>query len=259
MALSVVFIAAVIVGAASAPAPSLRGSAQPTEGRCCFNGCGDENSCVGVTHYCATQERCLSPQPDGGCDSSPPFGQGMKPSWCPGSAPQKLAANTTSSSAQASVSVRTEPQNNGGGIVARLQSSDPQPSCAFWDGFDIKDRVCPQQYEGRYAGNASCKSCWEGEDCGWTCDLKDGTKGGVDLQKYVHVAHGEGYCARNPSNDPCLGWQVFGDGCTDCATRGASSSAQASASLRTGIFQNGGGDEENVTDWQPPLTHWAIP
>jgi hypothetical protein len=46
--------------------------------------------------------------------------------------------------------------------------------------------------------------------------LTDGTKAGVDLQAYVHVARGEGYCALNPSNDPCLGWQVFGDGCTDC-------------------------------------------
>jgi hypothetical protein len=84
------------------------------------------------------------------------------------------------------------------------------------DGFNIKDLVCPQQYGGDYAGTASCKSCWEGEDCGWTCDLTDGTKAGVDLQAYVHVARGEGYCALNPSNDPCLGWQVFGDGCTDC-------------------------------------------
>ncbi|CAK0805693.1 unnamed protein product, partial [Prorocentrum cordatum] len=47
----------------------------------------------------------------------------------------------------------------------------------------------------------------------------------VDLQAYVHASHGEGYCARNPSNDPCLGWQVFGDGCTDCAANAASTPA----------------------------------
>ncbi|CAK0806163.1 unnamed protein product, partial [Prorocentrum cordatum] len=94
--------------------------------------------------------------------------------------------------------------------------TDCARSCAFLDGLDIKGSVCPQQWQGQYAGTASCKSCWEGEDCGWTCDLTDGTKAGVDLQAYVHASHGEGYCARNPSNDPCLGWQVFGDGCTDC-------------------------------------------
>jgi len=125
MAWSVVFIAAFTVGAASAPAPSLRGSAQATEGRCCFNGCGDENSCVGVTHYCATQERCLSPQPDGGCDSSPPFGQGAKPSWCPISAPQKLASNSTSSSAQASASLRTGIFQNGGGYEENVTHLQP--------------------------------------------------------------------------------------------------------------------------------------
>jgi len=52
-----------------------------TEGRCCFNGCDDGSSCV--TGYCASQELCLRPRPDGGCDSSPPFGLGAKPSWCP--------------------------------------------------------------------------------------------------------------------------------------------------------------------------------
>ncbi|CAK0805690.1 unnamed protein product, partial [Prorocentrum cordatum] len=59
---------------------------------------------------------------------------------------------------------------------ASLQSTDAQRSCAFWDGLDIKGSVCPQQWQGQYAGTASCKSCWEGEDCGWTCDLTDGTK-----------------------------------------------------------------------------------
>lgn len=48
------------------------------EGKCCFNGCDDANSCV-TSGWCADQERCLSPQSSGGCDSSP---QGAKPSWC---------------------------------------------------------------------------------------------------------------------------------------------------------------------------------
>jgi hypothetical protein len=59
-----------------------------TEGKCCFNGCDDENSCV--TGYCASQELCLKPQPDGGCDSSPPHGDGAKPSWCPAAALKQL-------------------------------------------------------------------------------------------------------------------------------------------------------------------------
>ena len=88
-----------------------------------------------------------------------------------------------------------------------------------------------------------------GEDCGWSCDLTDGTKKGVDLQAYVRASRGEGYCARNPSNDPCLGWQVFGDGCSDCASSGTSSTALASASLRVGT-QSGGGDGENATHLQ---------
>merc|ERR1711933_139738 len=77
----------------------------------------------------------------------------------------------------------------------------------------------------------------------------DGTKKGVDLQAYVRASRGEGYCARNPSNDPCLGWQVFGDGCSDCASSGTSSTALASASLRVGA-QSGGGDGENATHLQ---------
>jgi len=62
-----------------------------TEGRCCFNGCGDKGSCV--TDYCTSQELCLKPQPDGGCDASPPYGQGAKPSWCPAAAPQQQLAS----------------------------------------------------------------------------------------------------------------------------------------------------------------------
>merc|ERR1712228_463255 len=48
-------------------------------GMCCFNGCGDADSCVPSGHWCADQERCLSPQSIGGCGSSP---QGATPSWC---------------------------------------------------------------------------------------------------------------------------------------------------------------------------------
>ncbi|CAK0796071.1 unnamed protein product, partial [Prorocentrum cordatum] len=61
-----------------------------TGGKCCFNGCGDEDSCV--TGYCGSRELCLKPQPDGGCDSSPPHGHGAKPSWCPAAAPQQLSS-----------------------------------------------------------------------------------------------------------------------------------------------------------------------
>merc|ERR1712060_424007 len=66
-----------------------------TEGKCCFNGCDDENSCV--TGYCASQELCLKPQAEGGCDSSP---RGAKPSWCPAAAPNQLASIGPSSSEQ---------------------------------------------------------------------------------------------------------------------------------------------------------------
>ena len=39
----------------------------PTEGKCCFNGC-DPNSC---SDWCSTsEEQCLKPQSEGGCDSS---------------------------------------------------------------------------------------------------------------------------------------------------------------------------------------------
>ncbi|CAK0902481.1 unnamed protein product [Prorocentrum cordatum] len=80
-----------------AVAPKQLSSAAPaiekaTEGKCCFNGCGDEGSCV--TGYCASRELCLKPQPDGGCDSSPPYGQGAMPSWCPAVAPKQLLSAT---------------------------------------------------------------------------------------------------------------------------------------------------------------------
>ncbi|CAK0806159.1 unnamed protein product, partial [Prorocentrum cordatum] len=235
------------VGAASTPAPSLRGSS--TERSCAFwdgldikgsvcsqqwqgqyagtascKSCWEGEDCgwtcdltdgtkAGVdlqayVHASHGEGYCARNPSNDPCLGWQVFGDGCT----------DCAANGMSSSAQASAS---------------LQSTDPQRSCAFWDGLDIKGSVCPQQWQGQYAGTASCKSCWEGEDCGWTCDLTDGTKAGVDLQAYVHASHGEGHCARNPSNDPCLGWQVFGDGCTDCAANGMSSSAQASASLQS--------------------------
>ena len=93
MACSVVFVGVLVLGAAGAPTPSLRGSGSAAQGRCCFNGCDDEGSCV--TDYCTSQELCLKPQPDGGCDSSPPYGQGAKPSWCPAAAPQQQLASET--------------------------------------------------------------------------------------------------------------------------------------------------------------------
>jgi hypothetical protein len=80
-----------------------------TEGKCCFNGCDDENSCV--TGYCASQELCLKGQPDGGCDSSPPYGHGAKPSWCPAEAPNQLASGNTSDNVpdNATVNASQEP------------------------------------------------------------------------------------------------------------------------------------------------------
>jgi len=88
MVCSALLVSVLVVGAMGAPASSLRGSGRAALGKCCFNGCDYENSCV--TGYCASQELCLKPQPDGGCDSSPPYGDGAKPSWCPAAAPQQL-------------------------------------------------------------------------------------------------------------------------------------------------------------------------
>jgi len=100
MACSALFVSILVVGATGAPASSLRGSGRAAQGKCCFNGCDDDNSCV--TGYCASQELCLRPQPDGGCDSSPPYGRGAKPSWCPAAAPNQVASIGPSSSEQAS-------------------------------------------------------------------------------------------------------------------------------------------------------------
>jgi len=88
MVCSALLVSVLVVGAMGAPASSLRGSGRAALGKCCFNGCDYENSCV--TGYCASQELCLKPQPDGGCDSSPPYGDGAKPSWCPAAAPNQL-------------------------------------------------------------------------------------------------------------------------------------------------------------------------
>merc|ERR1719443_2483225 len=91
MACSVLFAGVLVLGATGSPTSRLRGTGLTAQGRCCFNGCGDENSCV--TGYCASQELCLKPQPDGGCDSSPPYGHGAKPSWCPAAAPRQQLAS----------------------------------------------------------------------------------------------------------------------------------------------------------------------
>lgn len=96
MACSVLFVGALVLGAAGAPASSLRGSGSAAQGRCCFNGCGDGSSCA--TDHCTSQKQCLSPQPGGGCDSSPPYGQGATPSWCLASDLQRVAAASLPSS-----------------------------------------------------------------------------------------------------------------------------------------------------------------
>merc|ERR1712151_1005935 len=48
-------------------------------GRCCFNGC-DPNSCSD-SDWCSTEENCLKPQSQGGCNSNATVG--ATPTWCP--------------------------------------------------------------------------------------------------------------------------------------------------------------------------------
>merc|ERR1712194_469024 len=94
-----------------------------TEGKCCFNGCDDENSCV--TGYCASQEMCLKPQLDFGCNSSPPYGHGARPSWCPAADPNWLASIGPSSSEQASVALFALNQTE----LQQASSSAPRSCC----------------------------------------------------------------------------------------------------------------------------------
>jgi len=103
MACSALFVSVLVFGAAGAPVPSLRGSGSVAQGKCCFNGCDDENSCV--TDYCVSQELCLKPQPDGGCDASPPYGRGAKPSWCPTPARKQLYSVSPGDNATANATV----------------------------------------------------------------------------------------------------------------------------------------------------------
>jgi len=105
---------------------------------------------------------CLSPQPDGGCDSSPPFGQGAKPSWCPISAPQKLASNSTSSSAQAPAPLRTGSSQNGGGDEENV--THLQPPSTHSETLDslaanecgLFDALCGPGYEKNCCPGLSC-------------------------------------------------------------------------------------------------------
>jgi len=92
----------------------------------------------------------------------------------------------------------------------RLQAGD---GCPYFDGFDVQGKVCPWEYGGDYKGTASCGGSISE---GWTCSLWHGipTGSGVDLQAYVDSVHGAGYCAKNPSGDPCVGWGIYGPGCT---------------------------------------------
>ena len=99
-----------------------------------------------------------------------------------------------------------------------LQASD---DCHYVDGFNIKDSVCAWQYQQNYKGSASCGGSISE---GWKCDLYDydfGGDGSVDLQGYVANAkdqygvnlYGQGYCAKNPSRDACVGWGIWGPRC----------------------------------------------
>jgi len=91
-----------------------------------------------------------------------------------------------------------------------LQAMD---DCPYSDGFNIED-VCLWQYANDYAGSVSCSGSISE---GWKCDLFPGAPGdgSVNLQGYVDSVHGQGsgYCAKNPSGDPCVGWGIYGPGC----------------------------------------------
>jgi hypothetical protein len=91
MACSALLVSVLVVVAAGGPASSLRGLGRAEHGKCCFNGCDDENSCV--TDYCALQV-CMKLKIDDGCDSSPPYGDGAKPIWCPATAPGQLYSSS---------------------------------------------------------------------------------------------------------------------------------------------------------------------
>jgi len=97
-------------------------------------------------------------------------------------------------------------------------SLEASGSCPYHDGFDIAGKVCPFQY-GDDATGAHCGDDGSGVSSdGWACYLYGSAihQGSVDLAAYVQATYGEGYCAKNPSGDKCLGWGVYGPGCGAC-------------------------------------------
>jgi len=121
-----------------------------------------------------------------------------------------LAAEETPTALPPSEDVNTTTED------AKLQHQHLQArdDCPYSDGFNIKDLVCLWQYQNDYAGSASCSGSISE---GWKCDLFPGAPGdgSVNLQGYVDSVHGQGsgYCAKNPSGDPCVGWGIYGPGC----------------------------------------------
>lgn len=105
------------------------------------------------------------------------------------------------------------------GLRDRLRdAASAAAGCPYHDGFDIEGQVCPFQY-GDDATGAHCGDDGSGVSSdGWACYLYGSAthQGSVDLAAYVAATYGDGYCAKNPSGDKCIGWGVYGPGCGAC-------------------------------------------
>ncbi|CAK0903438.1 unnamed protein product, partial [Prorocentrum cordatum] len=146
------------LGAGGAPAPRLRGPPPPAEGRCCFNGCGDVSSCV--TDYCTTREQCLSPQPGGGCDASPPHGKGARPSWCPALRQEGLALPAGAGAARPPLA----------GTPGGLQRAPRgPPGEGYWATFEWHPHAAYRSGDGIWTRRARGQCADSDASCYWRC------------------------------------------------------------------------------------------
>merc|ERR1712207_101688 len=143
----------------------LQQASSSATGRCCFNGC-DPNSCSD-SDWCSTEENCLKPQSQGGCNSNTTGG--ATPTWCP---------------AQAE-------------LQARAQQGQSLTAVACPASFVLED-VCSWEYPGctDYTCDAhSAKPAESLKCCGQ----------GIDFQGYLDHANPGCYAKYTDIND-CWSW-----------------------------------------------------
>ena len=89
--------------------------------------------------------------------------------------------------------------------TTRPSTPPPTKDCKSASGINLQVCVCPYQYGSNHAGKLYCPK----GDLTWKCQLKNGSKRGLDIDSWLQHAKRIGYKA-NHSGPSCGVWGIFG-------------------------------------------------